>query len=102
MKNNHRLVSEALYFESYDYFGYKVVHHHSHDGTLSLLGAAAGLLCWLAVVVSCSIKSRDGGFFWGVSEDTLNKEGLEKFKAIIRTLIFILPRDPQRCLAPQR
>ena len=32
------------------------------------------------------------GKFWGGSDDTLNKEGLEKFKAI-RTLIFILLKN---------
>lgn len=34
--------------------------------------------------------------FWGGSDDTLNKEGLEKFKAI-RILIFILLKNALQC-----
>ena len=54
------------------------------------------------------------GKFWGGSDDTLNKEGLEKFKAIRTLILFYLKtpysvegtspaksRDPQSCGGPQ-
>ena len=45
-------VSEETYFQSYDLFGYKVVHHHHHlDRTIKLTGKSSDVSIYLRVLL---------------------------------------------------